>query len=214
MLTTTVFAGPSAGFRWAEWDRLPQITMAPPAIRGDIALLIGQQPPGAIVLADGGFDHTYAVSHREILDALGAGWTVIGVSSIGAIRAADLIGSGMTGTGEAFRYLRTTGAPDDHLALVHEPCPPYRVHAEALFDVAVLLNRRSTPDEQAVVASFCADVGRWWFCDRTHDRLLAHLTTLLGPRRAAHLLAPLADPTYVRAKQADLETLMRELATP
>ena len=185
--------------------------MRPPAVRGDIDVLIAERTPGTLVLADGAFDRSYAVGHRELLASVARGWRVIGVSSMGAIRAADLPGSGITGFGAAYTYLVDTGAPDDHLALVHEPVAPFRVLAEALYDVRQCVLAGQEQHEDAALEAFLSTAATWWFGDRTLDRLGTLLATHVGGGRARQLLDPLHDPRHVRAKQADLINLMKEL---
>lgn len=111
------FAGPSlppsarAGFGGAEWR--------PPAEAGDLLRL--DAGPGTIVcLIDGFFDHRPAVRHKEILLLLSGGVRVIGASSIGALRAAEMDGFGMVGVGAIYRaYRRETITGDDEVALIH-----------------------------------------------------------------------------------------------
>jgi hypothetical protein len=112
-----VFAGPSlpasartvaAGVDWR-----------PPAEAGDM-LVLDLDPGLTICLIDGYFDHRPAVRHKEILLALSKGVRVIGASSIGALRAAEMGPLGMEGVGAVHRAYadgRLTG--DDEVALVH-----------------------------------------------------------------------------------------------
>ena len=53
----------------------------------------------AIIIIDGNFDFTSSVWHKEILWAIDEGCSVIGCSSMGALRAAELDNYGMTGYG-------------------------------------------------------------------------------------------------------------------
>jgi hypothetical protein len=112
-----VFAGPSlppparAGFEGAAWR--------PPAEAGDI-LRLEPGPELTVCLVDGYFDHRPAVRHKEILLALAAGARVVGASSIGALRAAEMAPFGMEGVGAIYRaYARGTLVGDDEVALVH-----------------------------------------------------------------------------------------------
>lgn len=208
---THIFAGPSAGVDWEVWNRTQCFELRPPAVRNEIRALVEQRPAGTIILADGAFDREYAVSHREIMFAMNEGWTVFGVSSMGAIRAADLRFNGMIGRGSAFKYLVAENAPDDHLAVVHEARPPFRVLAESLFDVRAILASRATAEEATVIGEYVNDVAHWWFCDRTPELLLRHLGRMVGLRRAQFLLDPLFRPGYSRQKKLDLDELVMEL---
>ena len=57
--------------------------------------------PGAIGVIDGYFDGVPSVWHKEILWALSQGIRVFGGASMGALRAAELDGFGMTGVSDA-----------------------------------------------------------------------------------------------------------------
>src|SRR6185369_7357538 len=75
-----------------------------------------------IVIIDGAFQSVPAVRHREILWALHKGIPVVGAASMGALRAAELDRHGMVGVGEIYRwYRRFAFAPDDWVAVLHEP---------------------------------------------------------------------------------------------
>jgi hypothetical protein len=114
-----VFLGPSleqeeaAGILPAEYR--------PPAKRGD--LLRAVQDGAAIIgLIDGVFHQESAVAHREILAAIKNGVKVIGSSSMGALRAAEMDTLGMTGIGEVYRLYKSGElVSDDEVALVFDP---------------------------------------------------------------------------------------------
>lgn len=111
------FAGPSltaadrAAYRDAEWR--------PPAEAGDLLRL--RAAAGDIVcLIDGYFDHRPAVRHKELLLLLSRGVVVLGASSIGALRAAEMDSLGMIGVGAIYRaYASGQLCADDEVALVH-----------------------------------------------------------------------------------------------
>lgn len=74
-----------------------------------------------IVLVDGLFYGQFSVWHKEILCALDCGIDVIGASSMGALRAAELQGTGMTGIGTIFDWYRDGFIDgDDEVALIHQ----------------------------------------------------------------------------------------------
>lgn len=114
-----VFLGPSL-----ERDAAETILPAeyrPPAKRGDLLHAVND---GAeiIGLIDGVFHQESAVAHREILTAIKEGLRVIGSSSMGALRAAEMDTLGMTGIGEIYRmYKRGELISDDEVALVFDP---------------------------------------------------------------------------------------------
>lgn len=118
-MSVVAFAGPSvvaadrAGAAGVEWR--------PPAEAGDL-LRLDLRPGLIICLLDGYFDHRPAVRHKEILLALAEGARVVGASSMGALRAAEMARFGMEGVGAIYRAYasgRITG--DDEVALVHAP---------------------------------------------------------------------------------------------
>jgi hypothetical protein len=75
-----------------------------------------------IGLIDGVFFQDSAVAHREILAALRAGVRVVGASSMGALRAAELDSLGMEGVGEIYRaYREGRLVADDEVALLFDP---------------------------------------------------------------------------------------------
>ncbi len=114
-----VFLGPSLDREHAE--HLLPATFFPPAKRGDISAAAAG---GAriITLIDGVFFQDDAVGHREILDAIREGIHVIGASSMGALRAAELEVLGMEGVGEIFSLYRDgVLISDDEVALIYDP---------------------------------------------------------------------------------------------
>ena len=95
-----------------------------------------------VLLIDGYYHQAGSVRHKEILDLLDNGVTVIGAASMGAIRAAELSGLGMIGVGEIFEHYRTgdiTG--DDEVAVAHGEPPDYRKFSEALVNIRHALRR-------------------------------------------------------------------------
>ena len=96
-----VFLGPSLDHLSAG-KILPAGVTAAPAKRGDILSAVAD---GATVigLIDGVFHQDCAVAHREVMHAIKKGVKVIGASSMGALRAAELDTLGMVGIGEIYR---------------------------------------------------------------------------------------------------------------
>jgi hypothetical protein len=118
-MTLVAFAGPS--LPPADRDPDADVDWRPPAEAGDLLRLIAA-PPATICLIDGWFDHRPAVRHKEILLLLSAGVRVIGASSIGALRAAEMARFGMIGVGAIFRaYASGRIRGDDEVALIHGP---------------------------------------------------------------------------------------------
>lgn len=116
-MTIVAFAGPSlAG---ADRRQFPGIEWRPPAEAGDL-LRLRADPPAALCLIDGYFDHRPAVRHKEILLLMAEGVRIFGAASIGALRAAEMHPFGMTGVGAIYRaYARDSIEGDDEVALIH-----------------------------------------------------------------------------------------------
>ena len=118
-MTLFAFAGPS--LTAADRAARPQIAWRPPAEAGDL-LRLGAGGGDVVCLIDGYFDHRPAVRHKELLLLLSRGVAVIGASSIGALRAAEMDSLGMSGIGAIYRaYAAGRLSADDEVALVHGP---------------------------------------------------------------------------------------------
>ncbi len=75
-----------------------------------------------IGLIDGVFFQSCSVAHKEILHALEKGVRVVGASSMGALRAAEMDVFGMEGIGEIYMlYHRGALESDDEVALIFDP---------------------------------------------------------------------------------------------
>lgn len=119
MHRTIVFLGPSLDRASAE--RILSAEYRPPARRGDILAAV-RDGARIICLIDGVFHQESAVGHREILAAIKAGVRVIGASSMGALRAAEMDTLGMEGVGEIYRLYKSGElVSDDEVALVFDP---------------------------------------------------------------------------------------------
>jgi TfuA protein len=114
-----VFAG--AGLTESDYDRvdLGLIDLFPPIRRGDLITAMDQRYP-VIAIIDGEFYQSLAVSPKEILVTLRAGIQVIGGSSMGALRAAEMNVYGMEGIGQIYRWYRSGVVyRDDDVALLY-----------------------------------------------------------------------------------------------
>ena len=114
-----VFAGPSlpSGAR----DRFGHVTFRGPARQGDVYLAL-RETPQVIAIIDGFFDSVPSVWHKEVLWAMARGVHILGASSIGALRAAELDTFGMVGIGTVYDAYRTGRIEDDdEVAVTHGP---------------------------------------------------------------------------------------------
>jgi hypothetical protein len=135
-----VFVGPSLPVGDAR-ARLDAIYRSPAAM-GDVYAATLERPD-AIAIIDGYFDGTPAVWHKEILHALSRGVRVLGASSMGALRAAELAAFGMVGVGQIFeRYCDGTYEDDDEVAIVHAAAEyGYRTLSDPLANIRDGLER-------------------------------------------------------------------------
>jgi hypothetical protein len=119
MPAVIIFLGPSLDRAFAEG--IVPASYRPPVKRGDVLQAI-EDGAKIIGIIDGVFFQDCAVAHREILRALKEGIRVIGASSMGALRAAELDGHGMEGIGDVYRMYRSgTLVSDDEVALIYDP---------------------------------------------------------------------------------------------
>ncbi len=113
----------------------------PPVRRGDITDLVVKNSPGTIVIVDGTFHSFPSVGHAEIRDAIEKDWKIWGLSSMGAIRAAEMDSLGMFGFGKVYRqYRMDENFSDDEVTLVHSLEYPYEAVSIPLINIRSLLN--------------------------------------------------------------------------
>jgi len=113
-----IFLGPSLSREEAQ-QILPDAHYLPPVRCGDI-LRVLRFKPQIIGIIDGYFEKTAAVWHKEILVAIENGVHVIGGSSMGALRASELVDFGMKSIGSiAHDYINGTINDDDEVAVLH-----------------------------------------------------------------------------------------------
>lgn len=138
MQRTIVFLGPSLDQAAAE--KILKAEYRPPAKRGDLTRAV-EDGAEIIVLIDGVFHQDSAVAHREVLAAIKKGVTVVGASSMGALRAAEMHTLGMTGIGKIFEMYRDgTLVSDDEVALVFDPVSGYAL-SEPLINIRCTLKK-------------------------------------------------------------------------
>jgi hypothetical protein len=120
MEKTLIFVGPT--LYETELARLPDEIWLPPAGQGDVLKGMLRYNPKQIVLIDGTFYHTLSVWIKELLYVMASGTRVIGASSMGAMRAAELWRYGMIGIGEIFEAYKEGSIQDDAwVAMSYDP---------------------------------------------------------------------------------------------
>jgi hypothetical protein len=216
MHNTVVFLGPSLDRR-AALALLPA-DYRPPAARGD---LTGAVRDGARVigLIDGVFFQESSVGHREILAALQAGVRVVGASSMGALRAAELHTLGMEGVGEVYRMYRDgVLISDDEVALAFDP-ESFAALSEPLVNIRATLARALTEgiiDDSAGEALLSA-ASSVYYPDRTYPRIVREAKGSVDPETIARF-AGWVETGAVDLKKADailaLERIREILGEP
>lgn len=97
------------------------VEVRPPAVHGDVLAAVRAGATG-IGIVDGNFEHVAPVWHKEILHALEAGVAVFGAASMGALRAAECDAFGMVGIGRIYEdYASGRRVDDADVALLHGP---------------------------------------------------------------------------------------------
>ena len=97
----------------------------PPIKRGDLGRVMEEEssPDTAILIIDGVFGESLALTLSECRLCLEAGYALYGCSSIGALRAADGWSIGMVGIGYVYELLRTGKIVDDsEVAVRYSAC--------------------------------------------------------------------------------------------
>ncbi len=201
MQEIVVFLGPSIDRESAR--AILDVEYRPPAARGDIELA-ARHGAEIICLIDGVFFQECAVSHREILFALRSGVTVVGSSSMGALRAAELDTFGMLGVGEIYRAFRDGRlVADDEVALVFDP-DTWVPLSEPMVNIRATLSRA---EKEGIIDEKCAEMiikaGRsLYFPDRTYDSVADAAIPFVG-RDAAELFRSFAVEHAVDQKRID-----------
>jgi hypothetical protein len=97
----------------------PEAEIQPPAEGG----MLGLARPAAgdvVVIIDGYYRDRPAVRHKEIMHLIHLGVHVVGAGSMGALRAAELDGHGMTGVGHIYQMYKDGEIDgDDEVAIRH-----------------------------------------------------------------------------------------------
>jgi hypothetical protein len=198
-----VFCGPT--ITAGEVSQNVDAICLPPAVQGSFVAAVQEFGPEKILLIDGGFQSEPAVKHKEILWAISRGVTVVGASSMGALRAVELA-PWMLGVGMIYRwYRRWQLAPDDAVAVLHTPEEMGLLGlTESLLDLrltfkSALRSRAIDVDQQSNLAHAACALN---FRDRTLDRVIAEAFPQASPDEAAHMRTCLKN-RFVRQKHRD-----------
>ncbi|MFD9792509.1 TfuA-like protein [Streptomyces sp. NPDC059070] len=119
---------------------LPGIRILPPVAAEDL-LRLPLREGDVVGIVDGYFHQQRPVRHKEILAVMARGVRVLGSSSMGALRAAELDAYGMRGVGDVYEDYRSGRIDaDDEVALRHGPPESgYRAMSEPLVNMRATL---------------------------------------------------------------------------
>lgn len=201
-----VFGGPSL----ARVEVPASIDLRAPVKQGDVYLATLENP-AAIGIIDGYFEGVPAVWHKEILFALAHGIPVLGASSMGALRAAELDVYGMVGVGAVYEgYRDGLYEDDDEVALHHAPSElGYAPVSLAMVNIRATLTHAVATgiatNEQAASLTICAKA--LFYGQRTWKRILEQADESLRTRLSDWL--PRHD---VDQKQIDAQALLDRMA--
>ena len=208
-MTLIVFGGPSlkAGAR----ERFPELSLRGPARQGDVYLAL-RESPRAIGIIDGFFDAVPSVWHKEVLWAMAQGVHILGASSIGALRAAELDSFGVEGVGHVYEAFRDGELEDDDevavthgpLELGHRPLTLAMVSIRATLD-AFPADRLAEPASLPLFRDAAKALG---YRDRTVQRISARALNLGGHAADIAALSGHLAEHLVDVKAEDAETLM------
>ncbi|ASO20685.1 hypothetical protein FHR81_005547 [Actinoalloteichus hoggarensis] len=136
-----VFSGPTLDAEEIR-RRAPGCVVHGPVGHGDL-LRLGVGDGDVVLVLDGYFFQAPAVRHKEMLELVRCGVRVIGASSMGALRAAELRGLGVTGVGQVYRwYADDVVTADDEVAVSHLAAEDgYRAVSTPLVAVRYALDR-------------------------------------------------------------------------
>jgi hypothetical protein len=179
-----VFLGPSLDRARAE--EILEAEYRPPAKRGDV-FRAAKDGAKIVGLIDGVFFQDSAVAHKEVLAVLEMGVVVVGASSMGALRAAELHPFGMEGVGEIFRlYREGVLISDDEVALIFDPIK-FEPLSEPLVNIrdnvraAVELEYIEPEAGEKLIAS----ASSLYFPKRTYEQILEMAEGIDEPQREA-----------------------------
>lgn len=183
----------------------------PPIARGDLPA----RYDGPVVIIDGVFHQRLAVSPKEVLRLVDNGAYVIGASSMGALRAAELHGYGMRGIGWVYESYRSGRIlADDEVAVTFAPDDIERNLTVPLVNVRYWLEELTQAkclDEQAAQFLF-GKAKRIFYAERTWQRLHAQWSEAVGTHEVDRLLG-FSGGQVTNVKALDAEEALRYAAS-
>ncbi|MBF4770508.1 hypothetical protein ISU10_22270 [Nocardioides agariphilus] len=208
------FLGPSLPPTRAR-QLAPEVVVLPPVCQGDLASAVRNHQPRAVLVVDGEFGQSLSVWHKEILWAIDRGVRVLGSSSMGALRAAELERFGMEGVGAVFAHYRDGWLTSDaDVALVHADADEdYRALTWPLVNVRATVDalRAAASVDDREAHALVASAGALHFRMRGEVALARQLGDDGLPADEAARLAHLVSETYVDQKRLDAEAALAVL---
>ena len=204
-----VFAGPTRATSKSATNSAVQ--WRGPIKRGDLARLVATCAPTNVAIVDGIFHSYPAVGHSEIDEALRNGWRIWGLSSMGAIRAAEMAEFGMRGYGKVYRmFASDEDFSDDEVTLIHSSEAPYEALSEPLVHFRAFLSNlvdrgMASPQECETVLE---SLKSRWYGYRTMELLEKLIKQNL--ENSADALWQIANFDRFRVKTQDLDQFLSE----
>ncbi len=198
---TLIFLGPSLNVDEAR-AIYPEGHFLSPVKCGDIFQAMRLKPK-RIAIIDGIFEQTAAVWHKEILFALEKGVQVIGASSMGALRAAELSDFKMQGVGEVFQLFHTNElVDDDEVAVLHMPAQSqHEPISDAMVSVRATL--KAALQKAIIAEDFSQSLELSIKAQHYRERNLKQALENLKTKESEALLAWLEQDNYVDLKKRD-----------
>lgn len=212
------FVGPSlpaAEIRAAMAGVDAEVELLPPVQQGDLLRLL-ERLPDVIGVIDGYFFQAPAVLHKEILYAMECGARVLGASSLGALRAAELGVFGMEGVGEIYRmYKQELIDGDDEVAVMHADAQSgFRPLSEPLVNLRHNLRRAKARRliSARTAGTIIASAKRLPFTQRNYTAILNNARSNGVPQVELDALRSFLREEAVDLKRADALALVRVIA--
>lgn len=216
-MSVVVFLGPTLSLSEARGIARCEFECRPPARRGDIYRAV-KHGARTIGLIDGYFRSFPSVSHKEILWSLAAGCHILGSSSMGALRAAELSAFGMVGVGRIFQdFLQGKLSRDDEVAVEHAPPElGYFATSEALVNMRYTLAMaiEGAHASNRFRTAFLKAACEMRYPDRTYERVFEGLEAARELGQEDHESCRWVLRNKVNQKAEDATDLLQALSEP
>lgn len=146
--------------------------LLPSIMRGQLLKLYSSHPSiKEVIIVDGVFEQYPSITHKEILWLLSQRVQIVGIGSMGALRAYELRNDGMLGYGWVYeQFLNGYIDGDDEVAVAYDPIDP--VNSKTL----ALINFRKTAVDNKELTEHLSIIKPIHFRERTWKTLSMHLS--------------------------------------